>query len=109
MATFTINGRRYNSKPVDFNMVCDFEDAGLSFAQIEKKTTAFIRQYVAFCGNFSVEQAGKEIEQHIINGGNLGDIASVMMEEVTKSDFFQALNKNKETEITEIPTAKSKK
>lgn len=109
MATFTINNRRYNAKPVDFNMVCDFEDMGLAFTDIEKKTTSFIRTYLAICGHMSVEQAGKEIEQHIMNGGTLEDIAVALMNEVQNSDFFQALNKKQEQEITAIPTEKKRK
>lgn len=109
MATFVINNKKYVAKPVDFNMVCDFEDMGLAFTDIEKKTTSFIRGYLAFCSNLSVESAGKEIEKHIMNGGTLEEIATALMNEVQNSDFFQALNQNKEQEVTATQTAKSKK
>lgn len=106
MANFTVNGQTYTAKAVDFNMVCDFEDMGLSFGDIERKTTSFIRGYLAKCGNMSVERAGKEIEAHIVNGGTLNDVASAMMEEVQKSDFFLALQKNKNEETTEKKQSK---
>ncbi len=109
MATFVVNNRKYVAKPVDFNMICDFEDMGLAFSDIERKTTSFIRGYLAFCGNISTEVAGKEIEKHIMNGGTLEDVALALMNEVQNSDFFQALNKKQEQETTATQTTKKQK
>lgn len=95
MATFTINNKKYIAKPVDFNMVCDFEDMGLAFTDIEKKTTSFIRAYLAICGGISNESAGKEIEKHIMNGGTLEDVALALMNEVQNSDFFRHSTRNR--------------
>ena len=109
MAKFSVNGKTYLSRPVDFNMVCTFEDMGLTFTDIEKKTTSFIRAYLAICGNMTVERAGKEIEEHIMIGGDMGEIANALLEEVNESDFFRALSKNKEETITETQSATTKK
>lgn len=100
MRTFTINGKEYKAKPFDFNMVCDMEDMGVALGEFGKKQMASMRAYFAICANRNTQFAGKEIEEHIIKGGTMEELASVMSEELEKSDFFRAVNKATEKETT---------
>lgn len=100
--TFTINGKKYTAKPFDFNLVCDLEEAGVPVSEMKKKPTATARAYFALCYDGDKEDAGTEIEQHMINGGDLKDLMSSMMKEMNASDFFQALSKNKKTKTSTV-------
>lgn len=98
MRTFTVNGKEYKAKAFDFNLMCDFEDMGLSIADMGKKPIALVRAYFALCTGRDKEFAGKEMETHIMNGGTFDDIANAMSDEMEKSDFFRSLNKTAEAE-----------
>ncbi len=93
---FTINGKRYDAKPFDFNTVCDLEDSGVSLAQMRSKPMSMVRAYFALCFNGSTEDAGKEIQAHVVSGGDFNALYEVMGAEMNDSDFFQALNKKEE-------------
>lgn len=101
MGMFKINGKEYKSKTFDFNLMCDLEDAGLSMEDIAAKPMSMIRKYFAMCAGKSVDYAGKQIQEHIVNGGTLDDFVTVMQEEIKNSDFFQKANQTKETETVE--------
>lgn len=98
MNTFTVNHKRYTAKAFDFNLVCDLDDAGYSLADISKKPLSIIRVYFALCADLDKEEAGKEIEAHMRDGGSLSVIQNAMSKEMSASDFFQTLNKRAETE-----------
>lgn len=98
MKTFTVNGKEYKAKAFDFNMMCDFEDMGISIEDMGKKPMAVVRAYFALCAGKGKEFAGKEMEAHLINGGSFDDVVSAMSEEMEKSDFFRALQQTVETE-----------
>lgn len=101
MNTFTINGKEYKAKPFDFNLVCDLEDMGISLEQAGNKPMSMVRAYFGLCAGKGKEFAGKEMEAHIIGGGTFDNIMTAMSDEMEKSDFFQALNKTEETDVTE--------
>lgn len=103
--TFVINGKTYNAKPIDFNTMCDFEDLGLPLEDMARKNMSTIRTYFALCSNLQLSEAGKEIEQHIIAGGDISSIAEAMNEEMQASDFFRSL---KETAESKNPANQSK-
>lgn len=100
MKTFTVNNKEYKAKAFDFNLVCDLEDMGVSMREMNKKQMATTRAYFALCAGMSNEQAGKEMEVHVIAGGNFEEISTALNEEMDKSDFFRALIKTEEEEIT---------
>ena len=109
---FNVNGKSYKAKEFDFNLLCDLEDQGLSLEDIDKKPMSLIRTYLAFCGGITKEQAGKEIEAHIGNGGKFNDVVEAMSEQMNNSGFFRSLQQTDEkTEGTETSpkSAKSKK
>ena len=96
MRTFVVNEKEYKAKPFDFNMICDFEDLGLSINALATKPTVAIRAYIAICGNVTLEEAGKEISEHVVKGGNLNSVTEALNAEMEKSDFFLALAKTTE-------------
>lgn len=93
MKKIALNGKEHNAKPFDFNLVCDLEDLGISMENLGRKPMITIRAYIALCMNATLEVAGKEIEKHIANGGNLEDAIKVMSDLMEESDFFRALAK----------------
>lgn len=101
MSSFVINGKEYKSKPFDFNLVCDLEDMGISLSEADNKPMSLIRAYFSICTGKGKEYAGKEMECHIINGGDFESLTQVMAKEMEMSDFFRNLNKAKATEVTE--------
>ena len=108
MKTFTVNNRLYQAKEFDFNLLCDLEDQGLSLDDIDKKPMSLIRIYLAFCGNLTKEQAGIEIEKHVISGGKFNDVLEAMSEQMKNSGFFRALNEETATETGETSTESPK-
>ena len=106
MAVFKINEKTYTAKPFDFNTVCDLDDMGISVDDMDKKTTSVIRAYFALCAGVDKETAGKEIQKHILNGGDVMSLSKAMGDEIEKSDFFRALNKKTEEKN---PTLESEK
>lgn len=97
---FTVNNKTYVAKPFDFNLLCDLEDLGVSLDKASEKPMSMIRAYFSLCADKGKEYAGKEMEAHMINGGGFDDIANAMSAEMSESDFFQSLSKNKETDNT---------
>lgn len=108
---FTVNGKSYRAKEFDFNFLCDLEEQNLSLEDIDKKPMSLIRSYLAFSANITKEQAGKEIESHLENGGEFKDIVEIMGQQMQDSGFFRSLNKGTEEESGETSqkSAKSKK
>ena len=99
--TFAINGKVYKAKEFDFNLFCELERYGVQIEDIGEKNLLMLRTYLAICGGLSVEQAGKEIESHVINGGELKELAEVMNKGLESSDFFRSLIKRAEEENPE--------
>ena len=86
MKTFNVNGKEYKARAFDFNLMCDFEDMGISIAEMTNKPMSVIRAYFALCTGKGKEFAGKEME---------------------KSDFFRSLIKTEEQKTTKS-TSKAK-
>ena len=98
MRTFTVNEKEYNAKPFDFNMICDFEDMGVS---LKAGGTTTIRGYLALCSGMTLEEAGKELSEQFVKFENFDSINEAMAKEMDESDFFQALVKGVVKRITE--------
>lgn len=96
-----INGVEYKNVPIDFNAVCKLEDMGVDISNIDGKVITLARAYAALIMRKTPEQAGKEIEKHVQNGGTLNEIYEVFAAEIEKSDFFRALRKNPEEAANE--------
>ena len=109
MRTFVINGKRYTAKPFDFNTVCDLEENGVPLQEMSQKPMSMVRAYFALCFKGNREDAGKEIQAHVIGGGDFNELYKVMGEEMNESDFFQALNKKTEEKTPEMENEKKSK
>ena len=91
MEKITINGKEFELRTIDFNAVCELEDLGMSIIDIKDKTFKSIRALVAFVMKCDLDKAGKEVENHLANGGKINDFAP-LFEMVSKSDFFRNLS-----------------
>lgn len=107
MRVFKVNGKSYKSKELDFNAMCDLEDMGVSMVDIKSKSLSLIRAYLSFCGNMSVEEAGKEVMLHLQNGGKFDEIMEELKTAIEDSDFFRILKERAEEEDAESETAES--
>ena len=101
---FTVNNVTYTAKPFDFGMICDLETMGVSIADADKKGMSLVRGYFAVCADLDKDDAAKEIQEHLINGGALDDISDAMAKEMNDSDFFRAIAKKHETGTNENTT-----
>ena len=105
---FTINGKRYQAKPFDFNLVCNLEDNGVPLQKMQEKPMSMARAYFAECFNGDKEKAGEELQAHVIAGGTFDDLYKVMGDEMTESDFFQALNQKQDEKTQTVESEESK-
>ena len=106
---FAINGKTYKAKEFDFNTVCDLEDMGISLETMQNKPLSMVRGYFALCTGRDKTYAGKEIEQHIINGGKMDEITEIMSQKMNDSDFFHSLKSDETESDTEIQTEETTK
>ena len=102
MRTFLINNKRYIAKEFTFGAVRQLESNGLSLTDVQNKPMTLAAAYLAFCAGINMDAADNEIQEHVINGGNLDGIFEAVTEAMNESRFFQALNKKTE-EVEEIP------
>jgi len=98
---FTINGKKYDARIFDFNMLCDMEDAGVTLEDMTKKPMSAVRAYFTVCYGGDAEGAGREIEQHIINGGDMTELMKAMSDAMGESDFFRSLAQSNQEEVPE--------
>ena len=103
----TLNGKSYKAAEFDLNLICDFEERGISLEDIGKKMFSVVRQYVAASMGVEPYVAGKEITTFIENGGEFEYIANVMDSAINDSGFFRTPPKSK-TSASQKGTRKKK-
>lgn len=96
-----INGKEITAKPIDFNATIELNDLGGDIYSFGTKPLAALRAYLAYCEGVSAEEAGQEIEAHIVGGGDLSDLSTAFMKACDDSAFFKAM-------ITKAKTAEKK-
>ena len=96
-----INGKEITAKPIDFNATIELNDLGGDIYSFGTKPLAALRAYLAYCEGVSAEEAGQEIEAHIVGGGDLSDLSTTFMKACDDSAFFKAM-------ITKAKTAEKK-
>jgi hypothetical protein len=106
--TFVLNGTTYPQKEMDYNMMCDLEDMGISMGDMQNKSMSFIRAYVSMCMGSDVKRAGREIENHITSGGSMDTLMDAIKGAIEDSGFFQALSKTANEEATTSEETKKK-
>lgn len=100
MRFITVNGNRYNARPIDLNTICDLEDMGIQLSDWNRKRMSFIRGYIGICMGVDMYTAGNELQAHLVNGGTVEDYIKVIAKEVEESDFFRSLQQNAEATAT---------
>ena len=105
---FTINGNEYEGAKYNYNTSCQFEEMGVNISDIAKKPMGVMRAYLAISSGMDMEDAGNEIEQHLIGGGDLTEIQSALAKEMSDSGFFKRLLEMA-TQTDETPEKKTKK
>lgn len=96
-----INGKEITAKPIDFNATIELNDLGGDIYSFGTKPLAALRAYLAYCEGVSAEEAGQEIEAHIVGGGDLSDLSTAFMKACDDSAFFKVM-------ITKAKTAEKK-
>lgn len=101
MKKVVINSKEYVAKEFTFNLICDLEEMGYDMDSMGNKPMSVLRAYFSLCAGMNMEEAGKELEKHIIGGGNFGELSEAMQEQLEKSDFFRNLTQTEEKKTTE--------
>lgn len=86
-----INGNKYNIPEMNFDAVCELEEAGVNILGTDRsnmKLATMARGLTAWIMGVDVQTASKELEAHIANGGNIVDIITRTTEAMRKSGFF---------------------
>ena len=102
-----LNGRTYKAADFDLNLICDFEDRGITLDDISNKMFSVLRQYVASSVETDVKTAGNMLSEHLKNGGKLEDISDVMSAAMEDSGFFRSTSESKD-QTTSTRTRKKK-
>lgn len=95
----TLNGKEYKIKDVDFDGMCELEELGLSLTTVKNKPLTAFRALVSYYCDLPLDEAAKEIEEHLKNGGDFTKIYSDLVERLSESGFFRLISaKQKATE-----------
>ena len=100
--TIAINGTEYEVKEIGFNSICDLAEKGidiLNVKSLQKNVIVSARSILAWIADIDVEEAGNIIQEHIVNGGSVEDIAGIIQaftKAVEESGFLNALTKGAE-------------
>ena len=104
-----INNHVYKPAEIDFNAVCMFEEMGIPISNAKGRDMSLLRAYLALCMNKPAENAGAELEAHVLSGGDISELASTLAEAIDESGFFRALRKETEKETPAQEEKRAKK
>lgn len=87
---YIINNKKYNSKEFDFAALIKLEECGVKMDDLQdvSKPLTLIVGVAAWIMDCSKEEATRQINEHIKNGGKLSDVTK-MLESLENSDFFK--------------------
>ena len=92
MASVIINNKTYELPEFNFDAICQLEENGVYLLNMDRrnpKIATMLRGLVAWIIDAPPEVASIEIQQHIANGGNIGDILNDVTRELDRSGFFR--------------------
>ena len=92
--SITINGKEYKIPTITYGTLCQLEELGVDFQDVDSKPFSFIRAIVAIATEQSLNKAQEEIDKHIASGGNFEDFMP-LFNAIRESDFFQGLSKKR--------------
>lgn len=96
-----INGKEIAAKPIDFNAAIRLNELGGDIFAYNKSPLSALRAYLAYCMGTDAEDAGNEIEKHIIGGGDLHELVKAFAGACNDSAFFRAMVAKAENAETE--------
>lgn len=112
MATVKINQKNYVIPQLGFGDMVAMEDMGFSVIEIFQKQKLFSLA-TAFTGvivKCSREESEELLQQHVLGGGNIGDISQAFMEAARNSAFFKKLlSKEEEDEVENMSAVEDPK
>lgn len=91
MSKVIINGQEYKVPELTFNEVCRLEERGIYLLNMDpkdRKIASMLRGFVAWITDTSPEEASEILQEHIMNGGRIDDIATAVSEAFEESGFF---------------------
>lgn len=96
----TINEKTYVIAEVGYDLLdhLNMNDLSIEDLNNSKRRISMVTVFVSYVLHCGREQANREITQHIIKGGNLGELVEGMMKALENSRFFTALMKKAEEE-----------
>lgn len=95
---FVLNDKEYESRPFDFEMMCELEERGFESENIGvKQNMLFMREVFAIWSGLSRKEAMKEINEQIVNKKTIGEFSEVLNKEMDNSDFINAILGEEET------------
>lgn len=100
-----INGKEITAKPLDFNAIVTIQDMGADIFAFGKRPLSVLRAYLAYCTDSDLETAGREIESHVISGGDLTEFSKAFIDVCGESGFFKAMVARAENNKSESETA----
>ncbi len=101
-----INGKEYNLGEITFKTMCDLESMGINVSNMMDKPMNTILAFATIAIG-SKEVAEKEMNEHLINGGDFNSIVSSIQEAMLASGFMKAVQKGKDKPKT--PSKKTEK
>ena len=96
--TVEINGTVYDVPELNFNAIAELAENGIDIfdRKVGKKSTlSVVRGIAAWIMGCDVEEAGNEIQAHMIENGDLPPIIDLFREEVNNSVFIKKLVEKK--------------
>ncbi len=98
MSFVTINGNKYQIPEVNFDAICELEENGVQMIGADRrnmKLMTTIRGIAAWIMGTDTHTASKELEAHIINGGDATEIITAFMAEAENAGFFGNRNRQR--------------
>lgn len=95
-----INNKSYKVPQLGFEHFIIMEEQGFSVAEAMRRRQYFLiaMGFTCVVANVEREEATRLIEQHVLGGGELGDINDTFIDAALESDFFRkALGLTEET------------
>ena len=113
MSKFTVNGKEYIGKDLDFLFLLHLEENGVPSSDITSMSA--VNAFFTYCTGMTKENAAREISAHVIssNGEFPTELINTYFKYLEESDFFLALSRkgqqSEEETATEEPAEAPKK
>ena len=108
MNSVTINNKTYAVPKMDFDMVCQLEENGVSLLAMNDsnpKIATTLRAFVALIIGCSLQEASTEIQAHLEGGGSIADLVTAITDALNESGFSKG---NRQKKVSEFPDHRKK-